>query len=271
MLIFAHRGLKLEQPENTLEAFGAAAVAQFGIECDVRITKDKDLICIHDRNPERTSGYSEIRDVHEHTVAELQSLHVGNICWQWQKPARIPRFLDVAAQVIAGFDGAYQRAAIHVKTEEQGDRQFAILAQAFSRYDLYNKAFLFDLTLESAARMRAIDPKIQIFISVGEKRYAPSIHMWDDLKDHGSLYDGVWWDEWSIAGAAYTHARAEEIKKTGKLIYAISPELHLDHRHPHALMGYYQEWERFISWGVDGVCTAFPRAFRDFLSTAIDT
>ncbi|MBI3442668.1 MAG: hypothetical protein HY007_02790 [Candidatus Sungbacteria bacterium] len=265
MLIFSHRGLKLEQPENTLEAFCAAAAAGFGVELDIRLTKDGDLVCIHDRNPARVAGTSAVQDVREHTVVELQALDVANSFWQWRDASRIPRFFDVAQQVIAKF-GPDRRAAVHVKAEEQGDQQIGLLVSTFQKYNLYAQAFLFDLTLETAAQVRAMDPNIQIFISVGEERYGPSIYLWEDLKDHGAIYDGVWWDEWKILGGEYTQERAAQIKAAGKLNYAISPELHLDHANPHALVGYYQEWERFIAWNIDGVCTAFPRAFQEFLA-----
>ncbi|OHA66546.1 MAG: hypothetical protein A3C04_03650 [Candidatus Wildermuthbacteria bacterium RIFCSPHIGHO2_02_FULL_45_25] len=51
----------------------------------------------------------------------------------------------------------------------------------------------------------------------------------------------------------------------GKRIYAISPELHADHGHPHAKDGYQQDWKNFIAWGIEGVCTAYPREFQQLL------
>lgn len=265
MLIFAHRGLKFAEPENTMEAFAAAGAAGFGIELDVRLTADGDLVCIHDLDPARVAGPSAITDVHNSTVAELQMLNVGAAMWERRAPVRIPRFFDVVAQVITHFVPGKQCAAIHVKAAEQGDTQLGMIADAFGQYDLYDKAIVFDLTLESAAKMRALDPKIKIFISVSEyhPENAPSIYLWGELQGKEDLYDGVWWDEWTTPGSEYTAARAAEIRAAGKLNYVISPELHLDHKHPHALAGFYQDWEDFLKWGVDGVCTAYPMAFRD--------
>ncbi len=262
MLKFAHRGLKFEHPENTLETFRAAYAVGFGIELDVRLTRDGDLVCIHDLDPARVAGPCAITDVHNHTVAELQELNVAAVFWKFRPAARIPRFLDVVAQVITKFEPGQQCAAIHVKAAEQGDVQLGIIAKAFAEHNLYDKAIVFDLTLESAAKLRALDPKIKIFISVGEERFGESIYLWGDLANHGADYDGVWWDEWETAGAEYTAERAAEIHVAGKLIYAISPELHQDHGHPNASIGYYQQWEQFIAWKIDGVCTAFPKAFR---------
>ena len=47
--IFAHRGSKSNRPENTLAAFAEAIrVGADGIELDVHLTKDGQLVVIHD-------------------------------------------------------------------------------------------------------------------------------------------------------------------------------------------------------------------------------
>ncbi len=53
-LVFAHRG---SMPEHTLDAYrDAIDVGADGLECDVRLTRDGHLICIHDRRLDRTSN-----------------------------------------------------------------------------------------------------------------------------------------------------------------------------------------------------------------------
>ena len=47
--IIAHRGLHLFAPENSLAAYATAKEAHMAIELDVRQTKDKELVCFHDR------------------------------------------------------------------------------------------------------------------------------------------------------------------------------------------------------------------------------
>jgi glycerophosphoryl diester phosphodiesterase len=56
---FAHRGLhRLDKsvPENSLPAFDAAARIGYGVELDVRITKDGELVVFHDDNTKRVCG-----------------------------------------------------------------------------------------------------------------------------------------------------------------------------------------------------------------------
>lgn len=55
-LVIAHRGGALEGPEHTAEAYQHALDAGVdGFECDVRLTSDGHLVCLHDRRVNRTS------------------------------------------------------------------------------------------------------------------------------------------------------------------------------------------------------------------------
>jgi len=57
MKIFAHRGYSYKYPEMTRTAYQAAIEAGVdGFECDVRLTKDKKVICFHDENTKRITG-----------------------------------------------------------------------------------------------------------------------------------------------------------------------------------------------------------------------
>lgn len=55
--LFAHRGLHDDtRAENSLSAFEAACRAGYGIELDVRYSKDGQLIVFHDDTLERMCG-----------------------------------------------------------------------------------------------------------------------------------------------------------------------------------------------------------------------
>lgn len=51
--VIAHRGLHLFAPENSMAAYIAAKDAHMAIELDVRQTRDKELVCFHDRYTKR--------------------------------------------------------------------------------------------------------------------------------------------------------------------------------------------------------------------------
>ena len=57
MLIYAHRGASTDFPEGSLAAYEAAiSQGADGFECDVRLTKDQQIICYHDSNTNRLTG-----------------------------------------------------------------------------------------------------------------------------------------------------------------------------------------------------------------------
>ena len=69
--VAAHRGWKSKYPENTMEAFKAALTLDVDqLETDVRITRDGELVLIHDATVDRTTNGSG--KVCELTLAELK-------------------------------------------------------------------------------------------------------------------------------------------------------------------------------------------------------
>lgn len=72
-LVFAHRGSSATEPEHTLAAYRLAVrEGADGLECDVRLTRDGHLVCLHDRRLERVSDGRG--PVSERTLAELTAL-----------------------------------------------------------------------------------------------------------------------------------------------------------------------------------------------------
>jgi glycerophosphoryl diester phosphodiesterase len=74
--VVAHRGFKAVAPENTIAAFdAAAAVGADYMELDVRVTKDGELILMHDANVDRTTnGRGAVLDL---AFAEIRKLDAG--------------------------------------------------------------------------------------------------------------------------------------------------------------------------------------------------
>jgi glycerophosphoryl diester phosphodiesterase len=59
MKIYAHRGSSIEHPELTMAAYKAAIDdGADGFECDVRLTKDNQLVLWHDADMQRVAGNS---------------------------------------------------------------------------------------------------------------------------------------------------------------------------------------------------------------------
>ena len=76
-LVLAHRGASQLAPENTLAAFHKAVeVGADGIELDVRLTKDKHVVVIHNRRVDRTTTGHGL--VGTHSLEVLKSLDAGS-------------------------------------------------------------------------------------------------------------------------------------------------------------------------------------------------
>ena len=71
--VIAHRGASAEAPEHTLAAYRRAIEAGAdGLECDVRMTRDGVLVCVHDRRVDRTSdGRGAVAGLELADLAEL--------------------------------------------------------------------------------------------------------------------------------------------------------------------------------------------------------
>jgi glycerophosphoryl diester phosphodiesterase len=75
--IIAHRGSSEHLPEQTLKAYvRAIAEGADALECDVRLTADSHLVCVHDRRVDRTSnGRGPVSTLE---LATLQGLDFGS-------------------------------------------------------------------------------------------------------------------------------------------------------------------------------------------------
>ena len=72
MKIYAHRGSSIEHPELTMAAYKAAIDdGADGFECDVRLTKDNQLVLWHDPDMERVAGNSA--RIADSTFKEIKS------------------------------------------------------------------------------------------------------------------------------------------------------------------------------------------------------
>ncbi len=107
--IVAHRGASWDAPENTLRSMRLAwEQGADAIEMDVHLSKDGQIVVIHDSTTQRVAGVNS--KVVEQTFNELRKLDVG----RWKGPEfageRIPALSAVLATVPPG-----KRAFIEIK------------------------------------------------------------------------------------------------------------------------------------------------------------
>ncbi|WGL52661.1 glycerophosphodiester phosphodiesterase family protein [Nocardioides sp. BP30] len=83
--VVAHRGASEQIAEHTLGAYVEALdVGAEGLECDIRLTSDGHLVCVHDRTLRRTAQTEGL--VSEMTLSELEQLNFAT--WKKGQPDR---------------------------------------------------------------------------------------------------------------------------------------------------------------------------------------
>ncbi|MGZ7050250.1 MAG: glycerophosphodiester phosphodiesterase [Methanobacterium sp.] len=150
MKIIAHRGASYFEPENTLRAYKKAIEmgADF-VETDVRLSKDKELIIMHDADVARTTnGKGFIKDL---TLDELKKLNAG-------KGEKVPT-LDEVINLVKNKTG------LVVEIKEPGTENDII--EKIEEHDLKNTIItsFFHKSVKNAFRSNLIDAGI---IFVGE-------------------------------------------------------------------------------------------------------
>lgn len=93
-IVFAHRGFSGAAPENTLVAFEKAIqLGVTGIELDVHLSKDGEVVVIHDERLNRTTNSQGL--VVHHTLSELKKLDAGSWFSDDYQGERIPTLQEV--------------------------------------------------------------------------------------------------------------------------------------------------------------------------------
>ncbi|MGP4001625.1 glycerophosphodiester phosphodiesterase [Streptomyces sp. 8N706] len=94
--VVAHRGASHDQPEHTLAAYEQAIEdGADALECDVRLTRDGRLVCVHDRRVDRTSDGRGV--VSAMTLDELDRLDFGSWKGGGSEPAHVLAFDELLA------------------------------------------------------------------------------------------------------------------------------------------------------------------------------
>lgn len=118
--LVSHRGANRLAPENTLRAFDLAVQSgTWGLECDVRFTRDHEAIVLHDKDTMRVFGESvvveniELRDLRRlrpeiPTLSEVLSRYKGSAHLMIELKASAlpvsqrPRRFDIVARELSG-------------------------------------------------------------------------------------------------------------------------------------------------------------------------
>jgi glycerophosphoryl diester phosphodiesterase len=99
--LIGHRGASHAAPENTLAAMELAwKEGADGVEADFHLSKDGEVVCMHDYDTLRTTGVKKV--IKDTPWAELATLDAGAWKSEASRGEKIPRFADVLTKLPAG-------------------------------------------------------------------------------------------------------------------------------------------------------------------------
>ncbi len=156
-LIVAHRGSSGVAPENTVAAFRRAAEDGADmVELDVRMTKDFEIVVLHDRSVRRTTnGRGKIWEL---TLADLRTLDAGSWFSRRFAGERIPTLRHI-------LDILPAHVAVNIEVKTDGDSRWRPALQELLILQIRERHAVHRCVVSSfdhrfLRRLHAIDPAI---------------------------------------------------------------------------------------------------------------
>jgi len=239
VLNWGHRGALEAAPENTLSSFRTAVeIGASGVELDVMLSADGELVVIHDYSLDRTTdGTGPVKD---YPLAELKELDAGHWFSGDFSGERIPTLQEV----IEALDPSVF-LNIEIKSESMAsDGLEKAVVQAIAENDLYDRVIVSSFNPVSLIRVKSADKNIDVGLI-----YAPDLEIYlrkgwfipllrpEALHPRHDMVDEDY----------MTRAR----KKGFKVVVWTVNEV--------------EEMERLVNLGVDGIITNRPGVLRQLL------
>jgi|ECHhosMinimDraft_1075155.scaffolds.fasta_scaffold01817_2 glycerophosphoryl diester phosphodiesterase len=156
--IWGHRGARGLAPENTIPSFQLALqLGVDGVELDVHLSKDGELVVMHDDRVDRTTnGEGFIRDL---TWGQLRELDAGfKFGSQW-KGVKVPLLREVLSLGIKCKVELKHGSSVYPGIEEK-------VLQEVSKYSSLDRVEFTSFDYDALSRLKDLEPKVQVGIIV---------------------------------------------------------------------------------------------------------
>lgn len=153
--IIAHRGASYLAPENTLASVKLAyATGADAAEIDIHLSKDKEILVIHDKDTKRTAGGKNL-SIKDTESAELRKLEVGSWKDKKFKGEKIPFLDEVLALVPEG-----KKLVIELKT---GPEILPYLQQQIQKSGIEERLILISFSKDAIVQAKELMPAIPAY------------------------------------------------------------------------------------------------------------
>ena len=234
-IVIAHRGDHTNAPENTLRAYrNAIKIDADYIEIDLRMTKDSQLIIMHDENLKRMTGLD--RKVSELTWKEISMLEIkNNEHPEWGKH-RVPLFSEVLN---------LSRRKINIYLDFKNapvDKTYRALLQA----KMDKNVLVYINTLQQYEQWKQLAPEVPLMLSL------PS-----GIKSDVQLKEFIEKFKPAFLDGGYESYTSDMLKIARNLGVIVWPDIQS--------LNEENNWGKAIDIGFDGLQTDHPKAMIDFL------
>ncbi len=184
-LVFAHRGASACAPENTLAAFEAAAQqAAHGIELDVQLTADQQLVVIHNTTVDSTTdGCGAVAEM---SLAQLKALDAGS----WFSPEFAGERISTLGEVFAAVG---QRLFVNVEIKSAAPGIENAVAVCIRQHQMEARVLISSFDARVLRRVRPLLDVPLAFLCAAiddarltaheEKRFYAALHPWHEFVD----------------------------------------------------------------------------------------
>lgn len=168
-IIFAHRGSAGTCPENTVAAFKEAIrVSADGIELDVHLTKDNELVVIHDYTVDRTTnGKGRVKD---YNLKEIQKLDAGS----WYSDNFKNERISTLKEIFTLMEDNQLLINIELKNvliDYEGMEELVI--EEIKNKDFMDRVIISSYNHHSLKKIHELNPEIDCAILYTDKLYEP--------------------------------------------------------------------------------------------------
>ncbi|WNF22699.1 glycerophosphodiester phosphodiesterase [Mesobacillus jeotgali] len=239
-IIIAHRGASAYAPEHTLPAYDLAVHSGADyIEIDLQMTKDGELIALHDSEVDRTTNGSGLANAHP--LDKIKALNAGSWFNEQYPQLANPAYENVEIPTLEEIFQRYGTAAnYYIETKAPGMEEKLIkLLRKYSLVQSKSKVIIHSFHSKSLRKIHKLEPGIPL---IQLYKYSDKARLTDtEIRSLKKYASGI--------GVNFGKVDEDYIKKA--------------HRHGLAVhlftVNTDEELQHAVEVGADGVFTDFPK------------
>lgn len=230
MQLIGHRGARGEAPENTLSSFRHLhALGIQRVEFDLRLSKDKQIVIIHDDTLERTTNGTGL--VSDFSAQELKQLDARKSFDETLSSEGVPTL----AEVLAVFDNL-QHAQLEVKPLDARDHEImcTLISETLKQFKLESVCVITSSDIAFLGSVKKFCPHLKR----GYIYFEPEYNAFEVCEQNACSLLALYWKFCSKEVVEKVHTKGMEVS-----VWTVNET---------------SDFEALVSMGVDSIITDFP-------------